>query len=461
LAGMRYKLGPAVLVCVVAGFFAYLLAAQQALAGDAAANQLNQSAFRAVIFYISLVIAVSSCISLAFVLLQKARKADRLRAARRHEGLIEQGFNPGDSSVIQVGGPRRAEFSALKTVNAETGKVTYDMHPVSHTSTEVGTFSYILMVFGIVALFPVYGLPAGIAVVTLAPLAARRFRPSLERTVGFKLIISAVIAAGLGALASLFSSMTSGLQPANVPADIPVYVPFALLGALVLSVVTHESAHGLVAYWCGDPTAKNAGRLTLNPVKHFDLFGSFILPALLFVITNFNIALGYAKPVPINMSSFGRQRRDRIFTATSGATANFMLAAGSLTLLVVIVFIVSIAWPGAEVSGFSEFLQGPVLKNVPAPYMWAGLVQLLKSFFVVNIVLGVLNMVPVPPLDGSFVLETLLPRNLRFYFRLMRVFGFAVIAAVLALLMVTGVFGYLMDLIMGISTVIRFVTHLN
>jgi Zn-dependent protease len=436
-----------------------LLAAHPVQAQDAGPVPESRSGFRILVWYLSFASLVLSGISITLVLRQARKKAERVRAARQHEELVEQNLDPSISSANLSGEAEQPEFSALKTVDSETGKVTYDMHPVSHSSTEVGTFAYVLMVAGIGALFPVYGLPVGIAVLVLAPVAARRFSPSAERTVGMKLIVLSVIAAGFGALASLLSSVTPGMQPVQAQSDIPVYVPFALLGALVISVVMHESAHGLVAYWCGDPTAKKAGRLTLNPLKHFDLFGSFILPAILFFTTN--IALGYAKPVPINMSRFGRQRRDRIFTSTAGATANFMLAAASLALLVAIAFFISLAWPQARISGFSEFLQAPVLKDVPISFLWAGLVQLLKSFFIVNIVLGVLNLVPVPPLDGSFVLESVLPRNLRLYFRLMRVFGFAVIAAVLALLMVTGLFGHLIHMVIKMSVLIRLVTHLN
>jgi Zn-dependent protease len=458
-AGNRLKLER---LAVAAGvLLACLLWARPAAAREAGTSPAAGAVFWDVIYYLSIVVLALFGVSISYIMHQLGKKAERIHAAREHEKLLQQGNNPGPVSESWTTGAAQPKFSAFKTVDSETGKVTYKMHPVAHSRTEVGTFAYILAVAGIAALFPVYGLPAGIAVLVLAPFAARSFSPSLERTVGLKLIVFSVVAAGFGALASLLSSVAPGLKPAQAQTDIPVYVPFALLGALVLSVVMHESAHGLVAYWCGDPTAKKAGRLTLNPLKHFDFFGSFILPALLFVVTNFNIALGYAKPVPINMSRFGHQRRDRIFTATAGAAANFMLAAVSLAILVFAAFVISVAWPGAEVSGFSEFLQAPVLKKVPVPYVWAGLVQILKSFFIINVVLGVLNLIPLPPLDGSFVLETLLPREMRFYFRLVRVFGFMIIAVVLALLMVTGVFGHLIGLVVKTSVLIRLVTHLS
>jgi len=116
------------------------------------------------------------------------------------------------------------------------------------------------------------------------------------------------------------------------------------------------------------------------------------------------------------------------------------------------------AWPDMEVTGFSEFLRAPEITGLPASWAWGLLLQVLKCFFVVNIVLGILNLVPVPPLDGSVVLESLLPREWRLYFRLVRVFGFVIIALVLALLMVSGAFEHILKLVLETSSLIRFVT---
>jgi len=425
--------------------------------------------FWMLVFYGGVAALLLFAVSLGYVVWVRRRNARRMQAARQQEEVHEaalfetrQPNNPGNPG----GSP---EFSAVKTVDPQTGRVIYDMQPVSGRPTEVGTFAYVLMVGGILAAIPVYGLPAALAVLVLAPVAARRFQPSLERVVGYRLIMFATVAAGLGALVSVLSSRMylrgslpapAGSQAAGFsPADVPVQVPLVLIVVLIFSVVMHESAHGLTAYWCGDPTAKKLGRLSLNPLRHVDLFGTFILPVMLFLLTRF--AIGYAKPVPINASHFGRRRRDEIIASTAGATANFMLGTFALAGLVAVAFFLSLAWPGARVSGFSSFLQYPVMENVPLPWLWSLLTQMLKSVVVVNLVLGAFNLLPIPPLDGSYVLENLLPRKARFYFRFLRVFGFAILIVLLFTGVLGGLFEPILRLIMKTSDLIHFVSHLH
>jgi Zn-dependent protease len=139
-----------------------------------------------------------------------------------------------------------------------------------------------------------------------------------------------------------------------------------------------------------------------------------------------------------------------------------LLAAISLGLLAAVSFAIVMFWPDAEVSGFSGFLDVPSFSNIAVPWLWAGPVQVLKSLFIVNIVLAVFNMIPIPPLDGSHVLENLLPGRMRFYFGIMRISGFMVILIVLVVLMYAGVLGTLVELaIRGASAPIRLVTHLG
>lgn len=157
-----------------------------------------------------------------------------------------------------------------------------------------------------------------------------------------------------------------------------IIIIFSLI-VLLFSVVIHEVAHGSVAYYLGDPTAKYAGRLTLNPLKHLDPFGSVILPLLLLIIRS-PILFGYAKPVPINPYNFRDQKWGSLKVAIAGPAANFSIA---------IIFGLSI-----------RFL------NLP---------EQLASFFLLitfyNILLGLFNLVPIPPLDGSWILFTFLPER--------------------------------------------------
>ncbi len=151
---------------------------------------------------------------------------------------------------------------------------------------------------------------------------------------------------------------------------------------VILAVTFHEAAHGFVALYCGDDTAKQAGRLTLNPLKHVDLFGTIILPLLL-ILSNSGFLFGYAKPVPVNFSALKNPRRDMIWVAAAGPAMNVLLALASAVSL----------YGTAALDGEAAAVMGNVL---------------LLSISL-NIMLAIFNMLPLPPLDGSKVLAAFLP----------------------------------------------------
>lgn len=154
------------------------------------------------------------------------------------------------------------------------------------------------------------------------------------------------------------------------------------IAILIVSVVIHEVSHGFVAEYFGDNTARNAGRLTLNPVKHLDLFGSIILPALMFFSTGF--VFGWAKPVPYNPHNLRNQKWGTVAVASAGVLANFFIA---------IIF--------GLLLRFSSDL------NLPAGFFVA-----ISSIVITNLALALFNLVPIPPLDGSRILFILLPRSI-------------------------------------------------
>jgi Zn-dependent protease len=163
----------------------------------------------------------------------------------------------------------------------------------------------------------------------------------------------------------------------------PVFV-FQII-ILVLSVVVHEVSHGWAAYFLGDPTAKLAGRLTLNPFKHLDPFGSVILPALL-ALSKAGIILGWAKPVPYNPHSLGGGKWGPAYVAMAGPASNIFIA---------LVFGVIIRLSGS------------------LPFITPGTLLLCQLVVLINLVLAVFNMIPIPPLDGSKVLFSALPYHWR------------------------------------------------
>ena len=154
---------------------------------------------------------------------------------------------------------------------------------------------------------------------------------------------------------------------------------------MIIAITLHEAAHGFVARLFGDDTAAKAGRVTLNPLKHIDLFGTIILPAFL-LLSKAGFLFGYAKPVPVNFSALRHPKRDMIWVAAAGPAMNILLAMISVALL-------------AGVLAFG--------KSSP---QW--LPALLWSSVEINLVLAVLNLWPIPPLDGSKIAVGLLPPRL-------------------------------------------------
>jgi Zn-dependent protease len=159
-------------------------------------------------------------------------------------------------------------------------------------------------------------------------------------------------------------------------------------GCLVVAVILHEISHGVVALWFGDHTAKDAGRLTLNPVPHVDPFGSIVLPAMGALLGVPVIA--WAKPVPVDPNRLHNPRRDMLFVSLAGPATNFLLMG-------IAAFAARAAFDPASVPlrfGISDLPLG---------------VQILFSFALVNLFLGLFNLLPIPPLDGSAIIERALP----------------------------------------------------
>lgn len=162
-----------------------------------------------------------------------------------------------------------------------------------------------------------------------------------------------------------------------------------LIAILVFSVVFHEVSHGVVANSLGDTTAKDAGRLTLNPLPHLDLLGSIIVPAFLILMNQVaggGIIFGWAKPVPVNPQYFKDKRFGEAKVSLAGPASNFALA---------LVF-------------------GLALRFLPIGDIHQNLVIVFQSIVYINLLLAVFNLLPIPPLDGSHVLFSLLPRSMAY-----------------------------------------------
>lgn len=178
---------------------------------------------------------------------------------------------------------------------------------------------------------------------------------------------------------------------------------------LLIGVVIHEYMHGRAADYFGDRTARNAGRLTLNPIPHIDPFGTVLLPLALLLVSRGSFTFGYAKPVPVN-PFFLKKKRDMVFVALAGPMSNFCVAI-VITLIGMVVHLAGVKTTTISSSGLA-------------------ISELFSLFYYaayINVWLGIFNLIPVPPLDGSHVLEYFLPANLRESYERIAPFGFIIV----------------------------------
>jgi len=183
---------------------------------------------------------------------------------------------------------------------------------------------------------------------------------------------------------------------------------------VLFAITVHEVAHGWVASKFGDQTAKLSGRLTLNPIKHIDLMGTIIIPIVMLIFSGF--IFGWAKPVPVDPRNMRNPRRDMIFVSAAGPLANFIMA---------------LIWAGIAKLSYTYLNHNE----------WFGIPIILmgEAGVMINVVLGVLNCLPIPPLDGGRIFVNLLPR--RMGWRLSKLEPYSLL--ILVLLMVTGVLFYI------------------
>jgi Zn-dependent protease len=208
--------------------------------------------------------------------------------------------------------------------------------------------------------------------------------------------------------------------------DLSALVQAIAIAALpiILAITLHEAAHGYAARHFGDPTAWMQGRITLNPLKHIDPVGTVALPLVLFAIGS-PFVFGWAKPVPVNFGNLRNPKRDMLWVAAAGPAANLAMA---------------LFW-------------GAVLKLawlLPLNYFSVPMAEMAKFGILANVVLMVLNLFPLPPLDGGRIAVSLLPHRAAWKFAQIERFGFPI----LLVLLFTGILGKILQPIMAVVMVV-------
>jgi Zn-dependent protease len=176
---------------------------------------------------------------------------------------------------------------------------------------------------------------------------------------------------------------------------------------MIFAITLHEAAHGYVAKYFGDYTAYQAGRISLNPINHIDPVGTVLIPVALVVFTAGQFVFGWAKPVPVNFGNLRDPKRDMLWVAAAGPGANLFMALCWALILKIVV-------------------------ELPGNYFSSPLQQMAQGGVLINLGLMVLNLIPIPPLDGGRIAVSLLPHRLAYRFAMIEPYGLIIIVMLLA-----------------------------
>ena len=175
---------------------------------------------------------------------------------------------------------------------------------------------------------------------------------------------------------------------------------------VIFAITLHEAAHGYAARYFGDPTAWQAGRISLNPMRHIDLVGTIIIPAAILLFSGGSFLFGYAKPVPVDFNRLRQPKKDMLWVAAAGPAANLFMALCWALML-------KLAW------------------TMPSNDFTLPLSEMSKIGIIINCVLMVLNLLPLPPLDGGRIAVSLLPHRLAWQFAKIEPWGFPILLVLL------------------------------
>lgn len=320
--------------------------------------------------------------------------------------------------------------------------------------------SVIAMLVGVVSFLPFVGFALAPTAILLAVAARDRMRHLPYARDHDRVLTTVAIGLALWGLLVCTGSLLAYMQPRHaktsgvqtVQAAIaqaaeadekPQGVDYGMIvvGLLVilLSLSLHEAAHGIAAWWCGDQTARLLGRVTLNPIAHIDLFGTIILPLLL-VWMQAHILFGWARPVPVDRRQLRHRRTGDILVSFAGPLSNLIQAAVLLSMLTATVCTTRLLFPESSI----ELLTGDWYRGTASGMPGAPFVGTLVSFCTlgvfINVLLAVFNMIPLPPLDGSWIAAAMSPRSVGAMMDAIRPYSFLILLG----LVYTNVLGYIL-----------------
>ena len=374
-------------------------------------------------------------------------------------GVIEQGvvirFQGPDFEVgfLVSPAPAREFFAAIGVDPAasaiEQSRSAPRRPPEGPAWPQVTHTSVWAMICAALAFIPVIGLLFGLVAIVLIVVFRARSRPTVALAHARFMCRVALVLSLVGmsvSLVGVWSYLHVGAESID---DIDVrlfagswdYSHGAIAAAILVvlaSLSIHECGHAITAWWCGDDYARSLGRVTLNPIAHIDLFGTIILPLLL--AFGRMPVFGYAKPVPVQLGSVRHYRRAHILVSLAGPGANLLLAAVALMLHLLVGCVLALAAPDARIVGLASPAPRVEVSGMAGAEVVGAIVLVLKLTFMINLVLACFNLIPIPPLDGSWILQHLFPRSLGRLYARIRPYGILIFLALLW----TGGLGYLM-----------------
>ncbi len=199
---------------------------------------------------------------------------------------------------------------------------------------------------------------------------------------------------------------------------------------LIFSIIIHEVMHGYSALICGDPTAKMSNRLTLNPIPHIDIFGSIILPLML-ILSGTPYLIGWAKPVPVNHYLLRGGRKDNIFVSFAGPLSNLLfLLVATTCLILVLTLIIQFGPNNLQINFLFTYFN---IHNIKFSLFFSMITSLFLIIILLNSVLAMFNLIPIPPLDGHWILEGFFPHIFANFYSKIRPYGFFIIFGIIIL----------------------------